>query len=118
MPELTALVQLTAGEFDRRFHRSPLRRAKRDGFVRNVTVALGNSRRREALPALAHAIKDSSALVRAHAAWALGQIGTDEGRRLLESAAQTETDSDARQEILIALQQFDSHTPGAPKVQP
>ncbi len=118
MPELTALVQLTAGEFSRRFHRSPVRRAKRDGFVRNVTVALGNSRRQEALPALAHAIKDSSALVRAHAAWALGQIGTDEGRRLLESAAQTETDSDARQEISIALQQFDSHTPGGPKVQP
>ena len=47
VPELAALVDLSPGEFARRFKGSPIRRAKRDGFVRNVVVALGNSRRSE-----------------------------------------------------------------------
>ena len=107
MPELAPLVRITADEFNRRFRGSAIRRAKRDGFVRNVVVALGNSRRPEAVPALAAAIKDRSALVRAHAAWALGQIDTRESRRLLEAARATESDSAVKEEITLALKDFD-----------
>ncbi len=106
MPELSRLVQLTTEEFDNRFRRSPIRRARREGFVRNVAVALGNSRRPEAVPALAQAMKDESALVRAHAAWALGEIATTESRRLLESASGSETHPEVREEILLALRRF------------
>ncbi len=108
VPELSQLVQLTAEDFNARFHRSPVRRAKRDGFVRNAAIALGNSHRPEAVPALAYAMKDSSALVRAHAAWALGEVGTRASRRLLESAAETEADPDVREEIKLALRQIKS----------
>jgi len=42
MPELMPLSALTPEEFQHRFHGTPVRRATRDGFVRNVVVALGN----------------------------------------------------------------------------
>jgi epoxyqueuosine reductase len=103
MPALAALAQLTNEEFNSRFRGSPIRRTKRDGFVRNVVVALGNSRRPEAVPAIAAALRDASSLVRGHAAWALGQIDTDESRRLLESAATVETDPQVLEEIALAL---------------
>jgi epoxyqueuosine reductase len=105
MPELASLVHLSNEEFNSRFRGSPIRRAKRDGFVRNVVVALGNSRRHEAVPALAQALKDNGALVRGHAAWALGQIGTLESRHLLELAAATETEPDVLEEVALALRQ-------------
>ncbi len=75
-PELARLALLTEQEFNTRFKDSPIRRAKRDGFVRNVVVALGNSHRTEAVPPLVCALKDASTVVRAHAAWALGQIAS------------------------------------------
>ena len=102
MPDLIPLVRITTEEFNARFCGSPIRRAKRDGFVRNVVVALGNSHRAEAAFALADAIKDQSALVRAHAAWALGQIDTAESRRLLASAEAAEVDPAVREEIAFA----------------
>jgi epoxyqueuosine reductase len=75
-PELARLARLTEPEFNMRFMDSPIRRAKRDGLVRNVAVALGNSHRIEAVPPLVCALKDASAVVRAHAAWALGEIAS------------------------------------------
>jgi len=73
-PDLMPLIRLTEEEFHRRFSGSPILRATRDGFVRNVVVALGNSGSREALPALKKALQDPSPLVRDHAEWALNQI--------------------------------------------
>jgi epoxyqueuosine reductase len=87
MPELTGLIGITPEAFNRRFKGSPIRRAKRDGFVRNVAVALGNSRSPEAIPALAAALKDASPLVRSHAAWALTRIGTPDAVATLRPAA-------------------------------
>ncbi len=98
-PELAPLVRVTPKEFNDRFRGSAIRRAKRDGFVRNVVVALGNSHDPAALPALAEAVKDASPLVRAHAAWALGQIPTEESRRLLKQAEAAESEPEVREEI-------------------
>ncbi len=78
MPDLAPLVHMTAREFKSRFKGSPILRATRDGFVRNVVVALGNSGKREAIPVLSEALQDSSPLVRSHAAWALKRITNDE----------------------------------------
>ena len=103
MPELGPLVDLSTEEFDRRFSNSPIRRAKRDGFVRNVVVALGNSRSPKAVPALARALKDRSALVRAHACWALGQIDTRDARELLLGSRDGETNPEVLEEIDLAL---------------
>jgi len=102
-PELTRLAAITQEEFDARFKDSPVRRAKRDGFVRNVVTALGNSHRSEAVPALARAMRDTSPLVRAHAAWALGQIGSPQAQAALEKARRVESDPEILEEIELAF---------------
>lgn len=73
-PALIELMGLTEEEFATRFSGSPIKRAKRRGFLRNVAVALGNWGGREAVPALARALDDPEPLIRGHAAWALGRI--------------------------------------------
>ncbi len=78
MPDLLSLVRITPGEFKLRFENSPVLRATRDGLVRNVTVALGNSGKAEAIPALKQALQDSSPLVRTHAEWALQNLSNCE----------------------------------------
>jgi epoxyqueuosine reductase len=74
-PELLELLELTEEEFQRRFARSPILRAKRRGLLRNVCVALGNARDLRAAPALRRALGDAEPLVREHAAWALERMG-------------------------------------------
>lgn len=108
--ELVHLAQITREEFNARFKNSPIRRAKRDGLVRNVAVALGNSQRPEAVPVLTRALNDGSAVVRAHAAWALGQIGVDMARTPLVQARRVEPDPTVLEEIELAL-----NTPPAKK---
>jgi len=73
---LEKFLQLDEPAFMRLFEGSPIRRARREGFLRNVCVALGNRRQASAVPALARALSsDPDILVRSHAAWALGEIG-------------------------------------------
>jgi epoxyqueuosine reductase len=103
MADLIPLSAITQEEFETRFQGSAVRRAKRDGFVRNVVVALGNSRGPEAVPALTRALGDRSALVRAHAAWAMGRIRHEQARKTLEAARAEETERDVLEEIGLAL---------------
>jgi len=58
------------------FRGSPILRAKRRGFLRNVCVALGNTGTDDDLPALRRARHDTEELVREHAAWAVAEIET------------------------------------------
>jgi epoxyqueuosine reductase len=102
-PELIPLLSLGEEEFRRRFKDSPLMRAKRRGFLRNVAVALGNLRSPAAVPALAAALNDSEPLVRAHAAWALGRIATHEAAEALDRRLAGESDASVREEIELAL---------------
>jgi epoxyqueuosine reductase len=67
-------------------------------------VALGNRRDPETLPALAAALHDGSALVRAHAAWALGRIGGDPAGQALVERLGGESDEGVRREIGAALE--------------
>ena len=56
------------------FKKSPIKRIKRRGFLRNVCVALGNTGTADDLPALARAAEDPEPLIAEHAAWALARI--------------------------------------------
>ena len=103
MPELVPLVRITPQEFDRRFRHSPIRRATRDGLVRNAAIALGNSHRSEAVRALEEALQDGSPVVRAAAAWALGQISSGKTTGILQRARSRETDRLVLEEIAIVL---------------
>jgi epoxyqueuosine reductase len=101
-PELEECAAISVEEFAVRFRNSPIRRIKRDGLVRNAVVALGNSHRPDAVPVLARAMCDASALVRGHAAWALGQINVPEARDKLEKARNVEADPWVLEEIKLA----------------
>jgi epoxyqueuosine reductase len=103
MPELAPLVCLSPDEFKKRFRNSPILRATRDGFIRNVAVALGNSGISEAVPALEKAVQDASPLVRAHAAWALGQIANEQALKILESIRALEQHPAVLEEINLVL---------------
>ena len=102
-PELLSLVGMTQEAFSRRFKGSPIKRAKRRGFLRNVLVAIGNWGSQRAVPALRDALADDEPLVRSHAAWALGRIGGDAAKRTLQKRLTVETEQDVITEIQDAL---------------
>jgi len=102
-PELIPFLALDEKEFRQRFSGSPVLRAKRRGLLRNVAVALGNLRSTTAVPALIGALRDQEALIRGHAAWALGEIGNREATAHLERALKSEQDSEARDEMGAAI---------------
>jgi epoxyqueuosine reductase len=103
-PELIPLLNISDEEFRRRFRGSPVTRTKRRGLRRNVAVALGNSGDPRVVPALLAALgDDTDPLVRGHAAWALGRIGTDAARQGLRARLDRERDADVRTEITLAL---------------
>ena len=102
-PELIGLLSISREEFRRRFHGSPILRAKRRGFLRNVAVALGNNAGPEALPALTRALNDEEPLVRGHVAWALGRIGTSEALAALRQRLLSEDNPEVKSEIQEAL---------------
>ena len=73
-PSLTEELGITSQEFNGRFKHTPIKRAKRRGYLRNVAVALGNTAGWHALPVLNQAMEDPEPLVREHAKWALEEI--------------------------------------------
>lgn len=82
---------------------SAIRRAGRAGFARNVCVALGNWASSDAVPVLSSALADPDPLVRGHAAWALGRIGSSAAASALNERWEIESDSSVRDEINRAL---------------
>jgi epoxyqueuosine reductase len=105
-PELVPLLAMTQEEFSETFRRSPVKRAKRCGFLRNVCVALGNSGDPSAVPALLRALRHEEPLVRGHAAWALGRLGDAGIRPELEQAAREEPEEWVREEVRFALEEL------------
>lgn len=102
-PQLIPLLSLTDAEFRQRFRGSPMLRAKRRGFLRNVAVALGNLKSQEAVPALIASLDDAEPLIRGHAAWALGEIGSQPAFDALQQRVQVETDVEVIGEIEAAI---------------
>lgn len=94
---LERFLELDEPGFDALFAGSAIRRARREGFARNVCVALGNRGEASALSPLVRGLQlDPSPLVRGHAAWAIGEIL----RRSPAAAAET---SNALREAVAAL---------------
>ena len=101
---LRSELRLTPQEFNRKFRGSPLLRAKRRGYLRNVAVAIGNQANPDTIPDLAKTLTgEPEPLVRAHVAWALGRMRHRRARQALEQALTVEPDSTVRAEILAAL---------------
>jgi epoxyqueuosine reductase len=99
---------LESTAFSARFRRSPIKRARRHGMLRNVCVALGNWADPIAIAPLTLALHDSHPLARGHAAWALGRVlarhGEERAGQALWTALSAEADARVAEEIRLALQ--------------
>jgi epoxyqueuosine reductase len=105
-PDLMAEIALSPEQFNSKFKGSPVKRTKRRGYLRNVAIALGNAGDDSAVPVLRKALfHDPEPLVRAHAAWALGQIGGERAKAALAEAEKSEADPEVLAEIRVALAQ-------------
>jgi len=83
---LKELARLTPEQFREVFRRSPVKRTKWRGLLRNIAVAMGNSADQEVLPELRLLLHCGDEMVEGHAAWALEQLGTPEALAVLEDA--------------------------------
>ena len=73
-PPLEKLAQLSEEEFHEMFRHSPIRRARYSGFLRNVALAMGNSRSERFRRPLEKLAESTEPLVAEHARWALDQL--------------------------------------------
>ena len=102
-PELARLSGLDADQFRALFKGSPVKRAKRKGFLRNVMVAMGNSGKEEFIPFIEKALTDEEPLVRAHAVWALYRIQGLKALSTLSELKKNEPEPMVAQEIELIL---------------
>ncbi len=98
-PLLAELAALSESDFRNKFAKSPVLRPKYEGFLRNVAIALGNWNDEAALDSLELLLSHESALVRLHAAWAVGQIKTPRAFAMLSRRLPIETDENVLSEI-------------------
>ena len=108
--DLVRLLEMGSAQHRQLVKRSALRRSNRATLARNAAVALGNSRDLRACEPLERALAaHSSALVRGHAAWALGELGCHgdalpaSARHALARAAGNDDSEAVRAEASAAL---------------
>jgi len=109
---LERFLTLDEPAFRELFATSPIRRADRAGFARNVCVAMGNRAWPQYAAPLGRALAaDAEPLVRGHAAWALGRViarlAPDAAERApaaaaLAAAAEADADAWVREEARLA----------------
>jgi epoxyqueuosine reductase len=109
--DLVGLLELGAAGYRKLVRRTALRRVNASTLARNAAVALGNSGDDRAREPLLRALRGhKSALVRGHAAWGLGRLGTlaePGGREALRHAAEHDADANVRSEAQAALLDLD-----------
>jgi len=87
-PDLRELAQLTPDEFRDHYRNSPIKRTKWRGLLRNVAVAMGNSRDPEMVPYLEQLLNCGEPLISRHAAWALERINTPKAKEVIRKYSQ------------------------------
>jgi epoxyqueuosine reductase len=106
-PLLEPLLAISNRQFKEKFgYVSGSWRGKKP-IQRNAILALAHFKEESAVPALIELLKkDDRPVIRGTAAWALGKIGTEEGRKALKQAQKIEQDEDALAEIQKGLAFF------------
>ncbi|QGP92391.1 Epoxyqueuosine reductase [Neomoorella glycerini] len=101
-PDLATIITMDKEQFNRTFGPTALAWRGKTVLQRNAAIALGNLGDPGAMASLAQALRAPAAMLRGHAAWALGRLGAA-GRPALEKARREETDPWVRREIEQAL---------------
>lgn len=107
-PKLSALLTLTDKEYQEKFGSTAMNWRGKRPIQRNAAVIMGNLKNHEAIPYLIEGLKDSKPIVRAHSAWALGEIGVATVVDDLKQALETERDQKVVKELESAVQKLSS----------
>ncbi|GGK31760.1 epoxyqueuosine reductase [Caldalkalibacillus thermarum] len=112
-PLLKPLLRMSKREFREKFGPTSSAWRGKKPLQRNAIIALGNFKDESAVPELIDLLhNDPRPAIRGTAAWALGKIGTEEGRQALEEANRQEQDEQVLAEIEQALGMFEeTHSP-------
>lgn len=89
---LAELLGLTPARFAEVFRRTAIKRLKLTGLLRNACVVAGNAGDATLLPALMKLAAHESAVVRAHAVWAVRRIAGGGAAEMLRAVREKETD--------------------------
>jgi epoxyqueuosine reductase len=109
-PALVDLLRLRSSTFKKRFEQTAMGWRGAAVLRRNAAVALGNALDRAAVGPLAESLRDDPhPMVRGHAAWALGRIGSPAALAALRGRSNVEASDEVRAEISMALQPFHSY---------
>jgi epoxyqueuosine reductase len=73
-PEISSLLDFSDEDWLTAIRRTPLKRAKVKGLLRNLMVVAGNSGVAEFLPRLRRYLNHEDEHVRSHAAWAIRKL--------------------------------------------
>ena len=104
--QLIELMRLNDEAFSKRFKKSPVKRTKRRGLLRNVAVALGNSGNLSAVGPLIDALSDHEPLIRAHVVWALGELLGKKALPILNKTLTNEEEDIVKNEINLVQRHY------------
>ena len=104
--QLIELMRLDDEAFRKRFKKSPVKRTKRRGLLRNVAVALGNSGNLSAVGPLIDALSDHEPLIRAHVVWALGELLGKKALPILNKILTNEEEDIVKDEINLVQRHY------------
>jgi len=115
LPELASLLLLDDAAFRSRFAKSPVKRLGRERLVRNCCIAAGNSADAALLPTLWQLAQDESALIRAHAIWAIGRLSAAGGdtrtvQSRLEAILASEVSREVCEELDLTIKEIKEKT--------
>jgi epoxyqueuosine reductase len=90
---LADILTLTPERYAQVFRRTPIKRVKLAGLLRNACIVAANTGATEARPLLVSLARHASPVVRAHAVWAVFRLGAaGEAESVLAAARAAETD--------------------------
>jgi epoxyqueuosine reductase len=89
------------------FGNTPIKRIKREGFLRNYAISLGNSTLNDVIPEVEFLFSEKDPVIRRYVSWALGKIENSEIRNILENYLISEKDLTVINEINQVLLSFD-----------
>lgn len=96
-------MALSETTFSKKYKNTPILRASFEQFQRNIINAVGNSREKGYIDLLSNFVSSGSEILRAQAAWALGEIDCNICSQILKTQLKKENSDIVKREILNAL---------------